>query len=387
MKLSLASQDQTLLATAMSTLVSPLVQPSFKHWQREVNRSLRPLLGADKTSFMCPIDDREIRSESDAVSSAVLDDYVRERFPAADRRWGIRRRSLELGAFNRATLYGNRLGELYRSEYYNEYLAPLGAYDVLGLAACFGASDRAALIYCHHDRPTGRHFGKRGLALMRLLYPAFKSGIHAARSLLGQRHSVTQITDAMPSGVMLADSHGRILHRNTALQQMTQAERSWSDVEREIHAALRACLVTITARRAVRPNILEPQRTLRRVRGAHASYTVNAVPIHSDPLATDAQVVIVVERIEPPAFPEHALRARYRLTARELDVVRLLSEGLHNVELAMRLGISDSTARHHTESVLLKLGLHSRAQVAGAIASLARDALLGLCDERRSRVT
>lgn len=54
---------------------------------------------------------------------------------------------------------------------------------------------------------------------------------------------------------------------------------------------------------------------------------------------------------------------RKSLTAREMEVVRLLTRGLSNADVARRLGISPHTARRHTERVLFKLGVHSRAQV------------------------
>jgi DNA-binding NarL/FixJ family response regulator len=53
-------------------------------------------------------------------------------------------------------------------------------------------------------------------------------------------------------------------------------------------------------------------------------------------------------------------------TARELEVARLLAEGRTNVAIARQLGISPHTARHHTQRVLAKLGVHSRA-AAGAL--------------------
>ena len=51
------------------------------------------------------------------------------------------------------------------------------------------------------------------------------------------------------------------------------------------------------------------------------------------------------------------------LTTREALVARLLSERQSNLEIATILGISPHTARHHTEQVLVKLGLHSRSGV------------------------
>lgn len=50
------------------------------------------------------------------------------------------------------------------------------------------------------------------------------------------------------------------------------------------------------------------------------------------------------------------------LTARELQVLRLLAEGLGNKELAGQLGISDHTAKFHVAQILAKLGVASRAE-------------------------
>jgi len=60
------------------------------------------------------------------------------------------------------------------------------------------------------------------------------------------------------------------------------------------------------------------------------------------------------------------LEEAYGMTPREAEVASLLAEGLSNNVLARRLGISPHTARHHTQRVLGKLGVHSRAE-AGAI--------------------
>jgi DNA-binding NarL/FixJ family response regulator len=59
------------------------------------------------------------------------------------------------------------------------------------------------------------------------------------------------------------------------------------------------------------------------------------------------------------------LQLQYRMTPREAEVARLLEEGRSNTAIAERLGISPHTARHHTQRVLAKLGVHSRSE-AGA---------------------
>ena len=66
----------------------------------------------------------------------------------------------------------------------------------------------------------------------------------------------------------------------------------------------------------------------------------------------------------PPQNREQAW-ADYGLTEREIEVAKLLAEGRRNTAIAGTLGISPHTARHHTQRVLAKLGVHSRAE-AGA---------------------
>ena len=60
---------------------------------------------------------------------------------------------------------------------------------------------------------------------------------------------------------------------------------------------------------------------------------------------------------------DEEIRARYGLTPRQLEVARLLAEGLTNGEIAETLGTSYYTARNHAEQVLRRLGVTSRAAV------------------------
>jgi DNA-binding NarL/FixJ family response regulator len=50
------------------------------------------------------------------------------------------------------------------------------------------------------------------------------------------------------------------------------------------------------------------------------------------------------------------------LTAREIQVVELLAEGLSNKAIATRLGISDQTVKFHVAAVTSKLGAANRTE-------------------------
>ena len=49
------------------------------------------------------------------------------------------------------------------------------------------------------------------------------------------------------------------------------------------------------------------------------------------------------------------------LTAREIEVLRMIADGLGNKEIASRLGISDHTVKFHIGSIFAKLGASNRA--------------------------
>ena len=51
------------------------------------------------------------------------------------------------------------------------------------------------------------------------------------------------------------------------------------------------------------------------------------------------------------------------LTEREREVVTLMSQGLRNKQIAERLGISETTVRHHLTSIFAKLGVKDRLEL------------------------
>ena len=53
-----------------------------------------------------------------------------------------------------------------------------------------------------------------------------------------------------------------------------------------------------------------------------------------------------------------------RLTARELEVLRLVTGGRRNKEIAAELGISENTVKYHLRNILEKLHAESRTEVA-----------------------
>ena len=68
------------------------------------------------------------------------------------------------------------------------------------------------------------------------------------------------------------------------------------------------------------------------------------------------------EHFGRPQEPDVHTPPRQHLTARELDVLRLIAKGYHAPEVASMLGLSAHTVRGYVREVYRKLGISSRAE-------------------------
>lgn len=70
------------------------------------------------------------------------------------------------------------------------------------------------------------------------------------------------------------------------------------------------------------------------------------------------------------ALEEELQRRSSGLTVREIDLLRLVMDGLNNTEIADRLVLSPRTVHAHLRSIFDKLGVNSRTAAAHAAAQL-----------------
>ncbi|MFF5932583.1 response regulator [Streptomyces sp. NPDC012508] len=99
-----------------------------------------------------------------------------------------------------------------------------------------------------------------------------------------------------------------------------------------------------------------PDELLRAIRDVHAGRAALGPPVAR-------RLVDGLARSSPALAPEEQ-RGLDSLTGRELDVLRLLSRGLTNHDIAAELGTTEGTVKGYVSAVLAKLGADSRVQAA-----------------------
>ena len=92
-------------------------------------------------------------------------------------------------------------------------------------------------------------------------------------------------------------------------------------------------------------------------------YRLRASIVGEQLLGAEPAVLVTLSASATEPLSDEVLHGEYGLTTREIQVARLIAEGLSNNEIADRLGVRFFTARNHVERTLAKLRVASRHRV------------------------
>jgi len=124
---------------------------------------------------------------------------------------------------------------------------------------------------------------------------------------------------------------------------------------------------TQAALRAGARGMLPRDATGEEIAAAVIAAAANLLVLHP----TVARALLPVETVAPaPPLPQELIEP---LTPRELEVLRLLSEGLGNKGISRQLRISEHTVKFHVGAIMAKLGAASRTE---AVTQAARRGLI-----------
>ena len=133
-----------------------------------------------------------------------------------------------------------------------------------------------------------------------------------------------------------------------------------------------ACRRGGVANRPVHPY----ERALELAESGRPEETIEAVRL-LDALGAQPAATLVRRRLRELGVTRMPRRLQRRptsntagLTARQVEILRLVATGLSNAEIARRLVVSTRTVDHHVSAVFAKLGVHSRREAARLLESL-----------------
>lgn len=98
--------------------------------------------------------------------------------------------------------------------------------------------------------------------------------------------------------------------------------------------------------------------------GSRALADVLAAVAAGETYVTPSLAARLLSRMSPPASAEPEPPALASLSARELEVLRLVAVGLSNKLIARRLELHEKTVKHHVSRVLAKLKAANRTEAA-----------------------
>lgn len=361
MPLTLSGEDLARLEHALRTLLSPLDWPMLDHWRSAVNDSVCHLLGAEKAAFLLAVRDQAPVLVS-GIEEATMDAYFRYFAPLDV---GLQRRE-RMGLDVWSTLELQEAALHHRSEIWNDWKAPNQLWGATGLMNDSLGVPAGVVVY---DAMEDAVLEERQVALLRLVRSAFDAGVRTYLQLGSYHGGLARALDGRGDAVALFDLRGRLLHANPALLGLLEREPRREAVEEEMHvtAALLGDLAA-SPRKSCGSELLG----LRRVGEVEVGgrYRVTGSFVGEDLLGPGQLVLISVATLRRPLPTADVLRERFGLTRKEAAVALLLAAEKTNEEIAAALYVSPHTARHHTESIFLKLGVHSRLEVARLLREL-----------------
>jgi DNA-binding CsgD family transcriptional regulator len=357
--LTLTSADVERLQAALTTLLSPLQYEQLDEWRTAARKAIEPLVGADKSTFVLPLEGEPL-IQCDAADQAAYTAYM-EYYIQLDTGFHVTRRERNLEVSHAAMVYD--YATISRSELYNDWACRYGMLTPLAMAIDVTASPYPATLsfHCQTERPPDSLSPK--MAVLHLLLPAFKAGVFTCCQVAGQRATFVGLIDQLPGGIAAYDGSGRLVHQNPALTRLLMSEPQAALVRTELErtASLVGAVGTRSKLKSRARSLSEPVQ--RRIRTARSQYIIRGSYVGHDLLPRPAVVIVFLEDTSAESLTSAELATQYGLTARELQVAGLLAQGRSSAQVARELSFTVHTARRHTEHVLLKLGLHSRAEV------------------------
>lgn len=382
--------DLRRLEATLGTCLAPLAFESCDAWRAAVELQARELLQGDHAVFAIPWNGTiDVHATNVAPSAVRTMGHLFARVPEipADPVLGAieaQRVQRRLEVWSRVAAYlsavrGRRSAR--HATFMGEVLIPAAMRDSENIDFELEAG-HTALCVSYERGSESRRVGA-GVAraaakpLLRFLLPALKAGVASLLRYEAHRETFREWIASIPDAVLLVDASGRRTYQNPAMDRLLRDAR---DTQRLTTAMLRAAAalhridaahVRAASSRDRASRGLDSPEPCTITGATGAAYRITT--LHA-PATMGERLAMIIVRPTSHGEPgdgasSAALRARWGLTTREADIVRLLARRATNREMAATLRLSPHTVRHHVERVFLKLGVHSRRRVSERLAA------------------
>jgi len=169
-------------------------------------------------------------------------------------------------------------------------------------------------------------------------------------------------------GIMILDREGALLYMNDAVSDVVQLVGSPPQPGADWAAPMVPDEVRSVCRQIDAAGGEAPATTKLFYCALGKPYALRAFPVSGVDAAAPRHIMVLVEPVsEKRQIDFDAVQREYGLSRRELEVLRLICQGLSNREIGERLFISEHTVKDHVKKVLLAFDAASRAEVIAAL--------------------
>ena len=355
--------DLRRLRRALQVCSGPFEHATIDDWRRNVLEACSVLVDATMGHF-------------DLIGMGLPNEYMAAGFPDglfqewltswrdADPAFGIMdRHNLTVSSRqHRLRVAGEHWTAKYkRSAIYNEFYRRHALFDSASLY--FRRGDLAAHLHIEAEGRASEAMDERARNLLEVVEPVLISAVQSLARPNEAPWDSVGLFNALDEPIAIVDRDGNWVHRASALDTALDAmphdrrERLFAEMQTRARQLLESVFqATATAAPNAR---VKPAWSFDIVR---LSATTIELPGARGPAC------LIRLSFRSGADIANAIAAG--LSKRECGIAVLLTEGLGNKAIAERLGISEHTAKRHTESILRKLGVSTRGSVASALRGL-----------------
>lgn len=371
----LSHADLADLERAATALHAPFGYGGIDEWRAEVNRNICRVLGADLAIFFLAPGLEGSSVEREQILSAELSPDQRNDFVRFALHDAGTDRALSYGLFatSQRELVGTDWDSFYADEAVNAFYLPNHLLDSIMMMLWDRDGRKEASVEIHREDFGSRLFGDEGVARLRLLLPSFKAAVAAVKATRSVGAGLEALLGNLGQPLAVANGRGRITYQTDALTSLLGSDLEAGRIRRAMEALAGSHSALFEARGGGRQHrtsgpvltaALTATATVTTSAGKYLLCTVEAPPTLT---GGSPGFLVRIESMFSPVLSPEEIRTRFGLTIRELQVARLLGAGVSNQGISSALGISPHTARRHTERVLSKLRVESRAGVGAAL--------------------